>query len=167
MCVAVCVWLCVCVAVCVCEWLCVAVCVWLCVCVRGTVSDSRALVYRRRICMDCSQPIDEEAATATEINQAAHKLLFGEAVHPVVSGHYLVSNDDAHRLAALHLLSEVGQYEEAGDQKYVLATSVVGCDTSRIVLTCHVCGCVWLCWYQSPHSDQFAALRVGAVLSRP
>ena len=150
-----------------CVCVCVCVCVCGCVCVRGTVSDSRALVYRRRICMDCSQPIDEEAATATEINQAAHKLLFGEAVHPVVSGHYLVSNDDAHRLAALHLLSEVGQFEEAGDQKYVVAASVVGCDTSRIVLTCPVCGCVWLRWYQGPHPNQFAALRVGAVLSRP
>ena len=112
----------------------------------AALSDSRALVYRRRICMDCSQPIDEEAATATEINQAAHKLLFGEAVHPVVSGHYLVSNDDAHRLAALHLLSEVGQYEEAGDQKahirtnlphYVSALCCLDRDTSEVVAAIH------------------------------
>ena len=58
--------------------------------------------------MDSNQPVNQEAAKATDITQAAHRLLFGEAVFQVVHGYYLISNDDAHKLAALHLLSEIG-----------------------------------------------------------
>lgn len=81
------------------------------------MATNRSLVYRRRICLDQRPELDKEAAAATDIHNAAHLLIFAEVVHQIVAGQYLVDNATAHRLAALHLLSECGTIAGAAASK--------------------------------------------------
>ena len=106
------------------------------------MSDARSLVYRRRICMDSNQPVNQEAAKATDITQAAHRLLFGEAVFQVVHGYYLISNDDAHKLAALHLLSEIGAGRPDPSVRCARQGRVAGSLRLRALCACEPCLCV-------------------------
>ena len=89
--------------------------------------DSRDLVFKRRMFLPPTEdekaakkgsvvpPVELEAAQATDHTQAAHALLYAEAVHAVVSGQYMVTCDGGALLAGLHAVTHaaIGPYDAA------------------------------------------------------
>lgn len=84
-------------------------------------SDTRELVYKRRICLPHSGSVDEEAMEAETPDQAAHYFLIIDAVYNVVRSHYIVEPDVGIHLGALQYLWTHGAFDAGTARSEVTA----------------------------------------------
>lgn len=95
-------------------------------------ADTRDLIYKRRLCLPHPKSVDEEAAHAPSPDQAAHRFLFIDATYNVVNSHYLVTPKVALRLAALHVLCDLGAFDPATSTREAVQARI-GHDVEKYV----------------------------------